>query len=701
MKQKIILLKIAIMLCCISAFSQNAYITQGNGIAVIDTKTNTVITTIQTPYEGPDAVVVSPDGTRAFITYYNFTGNGDNIVSVINTSTNTIMNHIDFGPSTLLGVDGIDISPDGSKLYFAGIAQGGQKDTVFVVNAATGSILSKIIMPLNSSEGIAISPDGKKVYIAESNLIVVIDAVTNTISTTIDMGQGAYLYGIAVCPDGSKVYAADLAFNAIKVVSTVTNTIIASIDVSGRLTSQEPFGIAVSPDGSRVYASNMISDKVAVINAVNNTFIDTVPAGYKPYGLALNLDGSRLYVANFGAPGSVTVLNTTDNSIIATIPTGGTGPVAFGKFIGGPLVDTTSGSYQASGSNAPVIKDTFYNALQNNTGKLYAEINPHGNNLGATNWGAIIEAGNDIRNTFGWFGKEEKEYGAFMKRNFYFSPTTQPTSDNTVRLYCTNTDIQNFLDSFNVQYGANKTINDIQIIKYDGSHVDLDWSNNDDDSLKYSSIVPTQIGYYGFNNDFRFFEFQVSSYSEFWLALTSKTGVLPIELISFDAEKQGDDVLLKWQTATEQNSSSIDVERSADGIKFFTVNTVKAAGNSSTTRNYAVTDYNPVSPRSYYRLKFIDKDGQFSYSKIISINIDGKSGFELYPNPAQNTINIQLNTIPNNNEVARIIDMKGNVLKTIPITNNTGLNYTLNVEGLAKGNYIIQIGGVSKQFIKL
>lgn len=74
-----------------------------------------------------------------------------------------------------------------------------------------------------------------------------------------------------------------------------------------------------------------------------------------------------------------------------------------------------------------------------------------------------------------------------------------------------------------------------------------------------------------------------------------------------------------------------------------TINIVDGAGNSTATLNYSTLDKNPLIGISYYRLKQTDFDGQFAYSKIISINLDQLSDQQpkVYPNPTENTISIE------------------------------------------------------------
>ena len=97
---------------------------------------------------------------------------------------------------------------------------------------------------------------------------------------------------------------------------------------------------------------------------------------------------------------------------------------------------------------------------------------------------------------------------------------------------------------------------------------------------------------------------------------------LPIELKSFVATTDNNNVVLKWQTANEVNSNHFDVERSDDGQFFFSIGKVNASGNSTLPVSYSFTDSkitNNNGSQIFYRLKLVDKDGATKYSNNISI----------------------------------------------------------------------------------
>ncbi|MFK8102152.1 MAG: T9SS type A sorting domain-containing protein [Saprospiraceae bacterium] len=118
---------------------------------------------------------------------------------------------------------------------------------------------------------------------------------------------------------------------------------------------------------------------------------------------------------------------------------------------------------------------------------------------------------------------------------------------------------------------------------------------------------------------------------------------LPIELLSFNVLlAEENKVKIKWITLMETNTDYFLVEKSNDGIRWEVLASVKAAGNSDRSLRYSTTDDAPSEGLNYYRLKQVDFDGTFSYSKIkvIEVHLE-KSNFLIYPNPCYEQVFIR------------------------------------------------------------
>lgn len=123
------------------------------------------------------------------------------------------------------------------------------------------------------------------------------------------------------------------------------------------------------------------------------------------------------------------------------------------------------------------------------------------------------------------------------------------------------------------------------------------------------------------------------------------TTVLPVELVSFTAVQDNRSVNLNWITANETNNEGFQVEESYNGSEFRAIGSLKGSGNSMNRNEYSFTVKNPKHGMSYYRLKQMDFDGAFEYSKVISVLFEGNhlSIGEFYPNPSKSgMLNIEI-----------------------------------------------------------
>ena len=131
----------------------------------------------------------------------------------------------------------------------------------------------------------------------------------------------------------------------------------------------------------------------------------------------------------------------------------------------------------------------------------------------------------------------------------------------------------------------------------------------------------------------------LTGFSEFAIGIADPT-VMPVTLVSFKADKVSTGVKLTWLTASEKNSAYFEIEKSTDGQLFTTLGRVNAAGNSSESKYYSLTDFIPANGANYYRLKQVDLDGKTDLSDPVSINFDlEKNEISIYPNPASSQIN--------------------------------------------------------------
>ncbi len=99
----------------------------------------------------------------------------------------------------------------------------------------------------------------------------------------------------------------------------------------------------------------------------------------------------------------------------------------------------------------------------------------------------------------------------------------------------------------------------------------------------------------------------------------SASGVVPVSWLFFKAQIMNNETQLSWATALENNTGSFEIEHSIDGQNFSKVGVLPAAGYSSSLKNYRFLHTQPSPGFNYYRLKQIDRDGNFNYSAIATV----------------------------------------------------------------------------------
>jgi len=176
---------------------------------------------------------------------------------------------------------------------------------------------------------------------------------------------------------------------------------------------------------------------------------------------------------------------------------------------------------------------------------------------------------------------------------------------------------------------------------------------------------------------------------------------LPVELMQFSATTLNNYILIKWETAYEEDNAGFEIERSKDGNNWQGLAFVKGQGTSLKNYLYKWVDETPSKVSNYYRLKQVDVDGKYKYSKITVASFNGEaSTLTLAPNPTSGLLYYQ---IPEEVEIKQIIliDALGrSVFTTSDIDGSVSLNhlssglYTIIFE-MDSGNF--QVSKISKR----
>ncbi len=168
---------------------------------------------------------------------------------------------------------------------------------------------------------------------------------------------------------------------------------------------------------------------------------------------------------------------------------------------------------------------------------------------------------------------------------------------------------------------------------------------------------------------------------------------LSVTFLNFDGAITNNHAALKWSTATEINNKGFNVERSIDGQNFSSIGFVEGHGSSNVVNNYSFDDNKLLSGTLYYRLKQIDLDGKFTYSKTIQLNQDNKFSWNIYPNPVTDNSWLQIQLATASKVTMQMVAVNGKILQAVDKGTLAPGTYSLplNLKSVAKGTYFIKL----------
>jgi hypothetical protein len=181
---------------------------------------------------------------------------------------------------------------------------------------------------------------------------------------------------------------------------------------------------------------------------------------------------------------------------------------------------------------------------------------------------------------------------------------------------------------------------------------------------------------------------------------------LPVDLVSFTGRKQGDVVVLNWQSANELRFKEYVVERSSGNSNFVAIGTVAARGGSA--NEYEFTDRSvPGDGKYFYRLRMVDADNSYKFSRqlIIHFNSAIEWTMQVTPNPVVDHMIIRLGAVTGGQSIIQVFNSEGRMVIRQHASVLRGDNELLvrNAGLLSKGSYtvIVEINGLrlSRQFI--
>lgn len=348
----------------VSAVGPFAYITNSEDgtVSVIDTASNTVSPVPIKVCCDPYGVAVASRKQRVYVTHPS-----SDKVSVIDIS---ITPSVVIDSITVKGAPrGIIITPDEKKIYVTSTGVG-PFGNVSVIDTETNAVMNHISIDQVGSApwGIVATPHGEKIYVTNSgsDTVAVIDTSIDKIIATVPVGSRPI--GIAVSPDGKNVYVTNNLSRNVSVINTETDTVKANPIAVG----EGPYGVTVTLDGKKVYVVNYVSNNVSVIDSMSNEVTATVHVGVGPLGISLSPNGKKAYVVNndFNNVSIIDVRSDTEDSTVQPMLVGKR-PVAFGNFVNNDA-HAFSGVDVHSGTEEPDNESTLADKAPSPLGNVLA-----------------------------------------------------------------------------------------------------------------------------------------------------------------------------------------------------------------------------------------------------------------------------------------------------------------------------------------
>jgi YVTN family beta-propeller protein len=273
-----------------------------DAVAVIDTAQNKVLRTIPVP-KGPHGLVVTADGRKVYVS-----SDGASTVSVIDTATDRVTSTIEVGTNP----HGLAVSGDGSRVLVSGWGS----NRALVIDTATDRVVGEV--PVAQPHNGTLSRDGRTGWVGSQQqgaaALVRLDLATWKEATRVTLDKTPR--GLELSPDGTRVFFTLAGVNAIRVLDTSSNHIVAQIPVG-----PSPHNAPFTPDGRWALAVVQGPGELGILDPTSNTLAGTVAVGKAPHWTATTSTGRVAYVTNEGS-NDVSVVDLASRTVTSTIAVG-------------------------------------------------------------------------------------------------------------------------------------------------------------------------------------------------------------------------------------------------------------------------------------------------------------------------------------------------------------------------------------------
>jgi YVTN family beta-propeller protein len=319
----------ALLLATCAAAAQAApfaYISRADGaVAVIDTASQNIVGVIGTGGR-PEGLAVSLQGRYGYIA-----NAASDQVHIVDTPARAVIANIPLAP----GPSAVVLNPAETRAYVLHPGTGSSSQ-LSIINTETRGTAGTIIFA-NRAERLEMSADGTRLWVSHTlaNAVSVVNTTTNEVVAMI--GTGPAPYGMVHDRGLDRLYVASAGSNTVTIINAANHTAIASVALPG---CQNPRNLALNPPATRLFVTCEDNNVVASLN-LGTLAVTLVNVGTRPTAVQVTPDGALVYVVNSGS-GNVSVLQEDNPAFLRGLVNVGGTLSGFGKFIGGPTTITES-----------------------------------------------------------------------------------------------------------------------------------------------------------------------------------------------------------------------------------------------------------------------------------------------------------------------------------------------------------------------